>query len=221
MPPKIEQNCSYQQNLRFERKKKADARSARCASAATSSVLSAIISGPSASKSQWPTSSPCRMRSSRGLPEQLDGRFGVINVVLGACRALPLIPRFRSYCCVAPGRRPNRLTRDDARRLALNFAKLLRGPPPISETCCARPMIDAADLRKAPPPIRSVPAISSSPLRLIVLACMSSVPQASTMSDALGAWSYRSRRKRPRRKPWNAAHACIIGRRLSSMLLRR
>jgi hypothetical protein len=32
MPPKIEQNCSYQQNLRFERRKKADAKQLRAIS---------------------------------------------------------------------------------------------------------------------------------------------------------------------------------------------
>ena len=41
--------------------------------------------------------------------------------------------------------------------MASNFTKLpelLRRSPPISEACCARPMMDAADLRRALPPQR-------------------------------------------------------------------
>jgi hypothetical protein len=41
--------------------------------------------------------------------------------------------------------------------MAVNFAKLLerlRRSSPISEARCARPMIDAADLRRALPPQR-------------------------------------------------------------------
>ena len=39
--------------------------------------------------------------------------------------------------------------------MAVNFARLPeRGSPPISEACCACPMINAADLRRALPPQR-------------------------------------------------------------------
>src|SRR6185437_14634844 len=61
---------------------------------------------------------------------QLDGRFGLSS----ARRALPFLPD-SDISLRRIARRPNRLTRDEGRRMAANFTKLpelLRGPPPIS-----------------------------------------------------------------------------------------
>ena len=50
-------------------------------------------------------------------------RVWVMNVVSSASRSLPLLPQFRTYCCVAPlGDQPVDARR--ARRMAVIFAKL-------------------------------------------------------------------------------------------------
>jgi len=64
-----------------------------------------------------------------------NGRFGSINVVSSASLALPLLP-IPDVSLRRIARRLNRLTRDEAGRMTVNFAKLpelLRRSPPMSE----------------------------------------------------------------------------------------